>query len=249
MALARREIEQRYRGSIAGIGWTLLQPMALLLLLTTVFGVLLKSRWSAESSTLDFALFLFVGLIFYNFVAECMQQAPTLITNNPNYVNKIAFPLELLPWVSVLVAGFQAIVSLLLLYLAAVLIRGDIHLSWALVPLLFVPATLVCLALGWFLSALGVYIRDTRQIVAILTPALMFLTPIFYSSSNVPEDFQALLSLNPLTGVVEEGRRMVLGGAMPDFLTLGYNSAISLSVALLALAWFQKLRKGFAGAL
>lgn len=249
LTLARREIEQRYRGSVAGIGWALLQPLALLLLLTTVFGVLLKSKWSSDTSTLDFALFLFVGLIFYNFAVECLQQAPTLVTSNPNYVKKIVFPLEVLPWVSVLVAGFQAAVSLLILFVATFFIRGSFHVVWTFIPLLFVPAILLCLAFGWFFSALGVYIRDSRQIVALLSPALMFFTPIFYSISNIPKEFQALVLLNPLTGMVEGGRQMLFEGVVPDFTTLGSLTAVSLAAALVSLAWFQRLRHGFADAL
>lgn len=244
--LAWRDISQKYRGAFLGLSWGFFQPLLSLAVFSTVFGVFLQVRWAGTQSTFEFALFLFCGLIPFNFVSECLQRAPTLILSNPSYVKKIVFPLQVLPWVSVLVAGFQALLSIVVWLLFSVFIRGGIEVTALLVPVVLLPVVVWAVAFGWFFAALGVYVRDAAQFVSILTPMLMFLSPVLYPVDAVPEAYRFWIYLNPVTPVVEQMRVVLLAGEVPDFTALTVTFLIGLFVALLSLAWFQKLRQGFA---
>jgi lipopolysaccharide transport system permease protein len=244
--LAWRDISQKYRGAFLGLSWGFFQPLLSLAVFSTVFGVFLQVRWAGTQNTFEFALFLFCGLIPFNFVSECLQRAPSLILSNPSYVKKIVFPLQVLPWVSVLVAGFQALLSFIVWLLFCLFIRGGIEVTAVLVPIVLLPLVVWALAFGWFFAALGVYVRDVAQFVSILTPMLMFLSPVLYPVDAVPEAYRFWIYLNPVTPVVEQMRVVLLVGAVPDFIALTVTFLIGLLVALLALAWFHKLKQGFA---
>lgn len=248
-ALARREVISRYRGSVLGMLWSLVHPVLMLTIYTFVFGVVFRARWGVEQGTGDFALVLFGGLLLFNLFAECVNQAPELIVQNANYVKKVVFPLEVLPVVAVLSALFHAAVSLAVWFAAHVFLKGPPPVTALLLPLVLLP--LVCFVAGvsWFLAGLGVYLRDLSQFVRIMTSVLLFLSPIFYPASALPEDYRALLFMNPLTLVIEQGREVLYWGhgfALAEYLAL---LGAGLLVAMAGFAWFQKTRKGFADVL
>ena len=116
-------------------------------------------------------------------------------------------------------------------------------------PLVLLPLVLIGLGISWFLAALGVYIRDVSQVIGMLTTALLFLSPVFYPSSALPEEYQPLLLLNPLTPIIEQIRAILYWGAPPDLTVLGLGVIVSALVAWLGFACFQKARRGFADVL
>jgi lipopolysaccharide transport system permease protein len=246
-ALVQREVVGRYRGSFMGILWSFFNPVFMLIVYTFVFSVVFKARWSGGSdSKTEFALILFAGLIVFNFFAECFNRSPTLILSNANYVKKVVFPLEILPWITVGSALFHMVISLTVWLLAYLILFGAPHVTVLLFPLIILPLLLMIMGLTWALASLGVYLRDVAQFIGILTTVLMFLSPIFYPASALPEKYQHLLMLNPLTPAIEYARDILFWGKLPDFTVLGIYLAGSALIAWLGFAWFQKTRKGFA---
>lgn len=249
-ALIHREVVGRYRGSVMGILWSFFNPLLMLLVYTFVFSVIFKARWSTGSdSKTEFALVLFAGLIVFNLFAECFTRAPSLVLSNVNYVKKVVFPLEVLPWVALGSALFHASVSLVVWLLAYLVLFGVPHATVLLLPLVLLPLALLTVGLTWALASLGVYLRDVSQFVGSLTTVLMFLSPIFFPVSALPEKFRQLLLLNPLTPAIEQVREVLYWGKVPSMgMLLLYFFGAAL-VAWLGFAWFQKTRKGFADVL
>ena len=249
-SLISRDVLGRYRGSFFGILWSFFNPLFMLAVYTFVFSVVFQARWGVQSeSRTEFALVLFAGLLVFNLFAECVNRAPTLILSTPNYVKKIVFPLEILPWVSLGSALFHASISLTVWLLAHLLLRGWPPVTVVWLPLVLSPLLLLVLGLTWGLAALGVYLRDVAHVVSILTLTLMFLTPIFYPASALPEEYRAVLMANPMARVVEQARDVMYWGVGPDWGQLVVNLAVSFGVAWLGFAWFQKTRRGFADVL
>ncbi len=249
-AHTRREIEGRYRGSIMGVVWMFLNPLLMLAVYTFVFSVVFKARWDTGSdSKTEFALLLFAGLMVFNLFSECVTRAPGLVLSNPNYVKKVIFPLETLPFVQLLAALFHGLVSLLVWLLAYLIFFGIPHATVLYVPLIVAPFGLFVLGISWWLASLGVYLRDVSQLVGIVTTITLFLSPIFYPPSALPEGYRALLYFNPLTPVVEQMRDVLYFGLPPSFILLAASWGGALLVAWLGFAWFQKTRRGFADVL
>ena len=245
-----REVLGRYRGSVIGLLWSFFNPVFMLAVYTFVFSEVFKSRWSGggESKT-EFALVLFAGLIVFNLFVECINRAPGLILGNVNYVKKVVFPLEILPFVGLLAAIFHSVISLGVWLLAYMVLFGMPHLTALYLPFVLLPLVLLIMGLGWVLASLGVYLRDVGQFIGILTTVLMFLSPVFYPATALPEAYRHLLYLNPLTPVIEQTRAVLYFGVVPDFGLLGLHWLATAAIAWLGFAWFQKTRKGFADVL
>lgn len=249
-ASVKREVVGRYRGSIMGILWSFLNPLFMLIVYTFVFSVVFKARWSGGSeSRIEFALVLFAGLLVFNLFSECINRAPGLIVGNQNYVKKVVFPLEILPWVGLGAALFHGAVSLGVWLIAYLIFFGLPYASILYLPLILLPFCLFIMGLSWALASLGAYLRDVGQFVGLLTTVLMFLSPIFYPASALPEAYRFFLYMNPLTPVIEQTRDILFWGKSPDFLMLSVYMVVTSLIAWLGFAWFQKTRKGFADVL
>lgn len=249
-ALAKREVVGRYRGSVMGILWSFFNPVFMLAVYTFVFSVVFRARWNVGSeSKTEFALVLFAGLIVFNLFAECVNRAPSLILSNANYVKKVVFPLEILPCVALGSALFQALISFTVWLVAYVILFGVPHLTVFLLPIVTLPLLLFIMGITWFLASLGVYLRDVSQVIGIITTMLLFLSPIFYPASALPEEYRQLLLLNPLTPVIEMTRDVLFWGKVPDFAILSIYLVSSIFFAWIGFLWFQKTRRGFADVL
>lgn len=221
---------------------------------TFVFGVVFQARWGAPGAAdsgnkLDFALVLFAGLIFFNLFAECVSRAPAVILGNVNYVKKVIFPLEILPWVTLGSALFHAAVSLAVLFAGLLFSGYALTAQVVLLPVVLLPFLLVIMGLSWFLASTGVFVRDIGQVVGMLTTVLLFMSPIFYPASALPVGIRAWLFLNPVTFVIEQTRNVLVWGTMPDWRGLAVYTAVALFTAWAGFFWFQKTRKGFADVL
>lgn len=248
--LSRREVQQRFRGSWLGLGWSLLTPLAMLAVYTFVFRAVLNARWpGAEDSNTEFALQIFSGLLIFGLFSEIVGRAPRLVLEQPNLVKKVIFPLEILPWVAVCTAYFNAFLSLLVLVGAVVLARGDITLHLISVPVIFVAFFPLLLGLGWLLAALGVYMRDINHIVGLILTPMLFLSPVFYPASALPAMVQKFMILNPLTLIIESLRAAVLNASWPVFSNLLIYFCVGMVIAWLGALCFEKTRRGFADVL
>ncbi len=248
--LVKREVLGRYRGSIMGIFWSFFNPVFMLTIYTFVFSVVFKARWIGGSdSRTEFALILFAGLIVFNFVAECISRSPSLILGNINYVKKVIFPLEILPVISLGAALFHALISLVVWLLAYSIFFGVPHLTAILTPLIILPLVFFILGMSWVLTSLGVYVRDVSQFVGMAMTVLMFLSPIFYPITAIPERYRFFILLNPISPAIEQIRQVLFWGEVPNLEFWTIYLLVSLVIALLGFAWFQKTRKGFADVL
>ena len=243
-----RAILGRYRGSYLGILWSFVNPLIMLAVYTFVFSVVFNMRMGIDGgeSRAQFALVLFVGIIVHAFFAEIIVSAPALILNNVNYVKKVVFPLEILPLVSSGAALFHMAISACVLLFAVFILNGAIPLTAVLAPVVIMPFIVLMTGISWFLASVGVYLRDANQVMGIVASVALFLAPIFYPLSSVPEAFQGLIMLNPLTFIIEETRAVLILGQAPDWEGFAVYSAIALAVCCLGFAWFQKTRTGFA---
>tara|TARA_R100000687_G_scaffold82482_1_gene82026 strand:- start:518 stop:1102 length:585 start_codon:yes stop_codon:yes gene_type:complete len=188
---------------------------------------------------------LFVGLIVHGFFAECVNRAPALILDNANYVKKVVFPLEILPVTLLGAALFHACISIVVLLAGLLVVNGGLPVTVISLPVVILPLAIVTLGLSWLLASIGVYFRDINQAVGILTMILMFLSPIFYPLSALPEAYQKYILLNPLTFIIEEARAVLIQGDWPDWRGLGLYVLVSLPAGWMCFWWFQKTRQGF----
>lgn len=252
--LTVRDVVGRYRGSAMGIVWSLVNPILMLAVYTFVFSVVFGARWGrtgevAADTRVMFALNVFAGMIVMTLFSECVNRAPALLLSHANFVKKIVFPLEILSWMVMGSALFHALVSFGVL-LAGLFIAQH-YLPWTLLllPLTLVPLALFTMGCSWFLASLGVYVRDVVYTTGLLTTVLMFLSPVFYPVTAVPEQFRVWLYLNPLTWFVEQTRGLLVGGVVPAPEVLLATWTGALVTAWLGFAWFQKTRRGFADVL
>jgi len=246
-ASAKRDVLGRYRGSALGLLWSFFNPLFMLTVYTFVFSEVFKARWSAGSdSKTEFALVLFAGLIVFNLFSECINRAPSLILSNTNYVKKVVFPLEILPFVSLMSAFYHALISLGVWLAAYLMLFGIPHATVLLLPFVMLPFVMFIMGLAWLLASLGVFLRDVSQFIGVAVTTLMFLSPIFYSASTLPENYQLILYLNPVTPAIEMTRDVLYWGKSPSFAVLAAYWLATAIIAWLGFAWFQKTRKGFA---
>ncbi|HQV89715.1 MAG: ABC transporter permease [Nitrosomonas sp.] len=248
--LIKREVIGRYRGSVMGLFWSFFNPVLMLVVYTFVFSVVFKARWAGGTdSRSEFALVLFAGLMVYNLFSECINRSPGLVLGNMNYVKKVVFPLEILPVVAIGSATFHLLISLFVWLIFYLLLFGIPQISVLLLPIVLMPFFLLILGFSWFLASLGVYLRDVSQIVGVLTTALMFLSPIFYPMTALPEEYHIFLQFNPLTFIIEQARDVMIWGRGMNWIAWVAYWVFAALVAWLGFAWFQKTRAGFANVL
>lgn len=246
--MTRREVVGRYKGSALGLVWSFLTPVFMLAVYTFVFSVVFKARWglSGEESKTQFAVVLFVGMIVHGLLAEVLNRAPGLILGNVNYVKKVVFPLEILPVISMAAALFHSLVSLGVLLVAFALFNGYLHWTAVLAPLVVLPLVILTMGLAWMLASLGVFLRDVGQTIGIITTVMMFLAPVFYPITALPEEMRPWIMANPLTFIIEQAREVLIWGRLPNWAGLALYTLAATAVAWAGYAWFQKTRKGFA---
>jgi lipopolysaccharide transport system permease protein len=242
-----RDVVGRYRGSLAGLLWSLFNPVLMLLVYTFVFSVVLKMRWGgASGGRLDFAVMVFSGMIVHSLFSECINRAPTIVLGSPNLVKKVIFPLEVLPWVTLGSALFHTLVNFAVLLVFVFIAQQSISWTALLFPLVLAPFALFTLGTCWILASVGVYLRDIGQVTGLLTMVLLFLSPVFFPLSALPPLYQKLFQLNPLSFVIEQGREVLVWGRLPAWSEFGLYALFALLFAWLGLWWFQRTRRGFA---
>ncbi len=250
--MTRREVAGRYKGSVMGMAWSFFNPVFMLTVYTFVFSEIFKARWGGiggDDSKTQFALLLFVGLIVLNLFSDVLNRAPGLIVSNVNYIKKVVFPIEILPVIAMGAALFHGLVSLGVLLSAFALFNGYLHWSAIFIPLVLLPLVILTTGLSWILASLGVFLRDVGQTVTIITTVAMFLSPVFYPLTAVPERFRPIIMANPLTFIIEQAREVLIWGHLPNSIGLIIYTATAIVMAYAGYAWFQKTRKGFADVL
>jgi len=247
---SRRELAGRYRGSLLGFGWAIVNPLLLLAIYTFVFSVVFALRWDGPvQDRAGFALVIYTGMIVHTFFAECMTRAPTLVVDNRNLVKRVVFPLHMLPWSVLLVAGFHYLVGVLLIALAMLVRTGGLPVTAIALPALWIPQALLALGVAYGFAALGVYLRDLTQLAGFLALTLLFMSPVFYPVSAVPAEWRFVIEANPLAALIEATRGALLYGRWPPAMTVASLWLLGVAVAWLGFYGFQRTRRGFADVL
>ena len=245
--LIKRDVLLRYRGAMFGVLWIFLSPLLMLAIFAFIFGQVFQMRWPQQHSGLPFWLLLYSGLITFNIFAETVSRAPAAVRGYPSFVKKIIFPVHILPVVPLGAALVHGAFNFLIL-LAALAWAGDLHGQILLFPLLLLPVLLLALGLSWVVAAWGVFIKDMTQIVPMFVQMLMFMSPVFYPMSAVPDMLRPAYQFNPL-GIVIESSRAVVTGQSINWGVWGMALGFCLVVAMLGYAFFQHSREEFADAL
>ncbi len=249
--LLKRDVLERYRGSNLGLLWSFAYPVFMLLVYMFVFGMVFKMKWGVapggeQETTVSFGLIMFSGLVLHAFLGECLVRSSGLITGNQQYVKKVVFPLPILSVVTIGAALFHLIAGLVILFIF--MIASGSTPSWTILytPLVLLPFIMLMLGTSWILSSLCVFIRDIAQLMGVLVTVLLFLAPIFYPLSAVPEIYQPWMYLNPLTAVIEEFRGVALFGQHPNWLVLAIYYVISTIVIFIGFSFFKRTKGAFA---
>ncbi len=241
-----RDFKGRYRGSLLGALWPVIQPLGHLLLYTFVFCVVLKVRFGADTSTSNFALYLMSGLLAWGAISESFARSTTCILEMPNLVKRVVFPLEIIPIVVAFSSAATQVGGLLILVLCAVIYQGGVHQSLLFLPLIALPQLLFTVGLGWILASLGVFVRDMRHLITLALSAWMYVTPIVYPASALPENLKFLTWINPVAGIVGDYRRVILEGRLPEFGQYAFYTSISLVLFFFGYYFFMKTKRSFA---
>lgn len=242
--LIQREVASRYRGSLAGLLWSILLPGVMLAVYLFVFGVVYSPVRSGGIDS-SFALSLFAGMLLHGLVAECLARAPSAVLAQPSYVKKVVFPIELLPLTVVGAALIQFLLGSVVLFVALLGWQGlsPLALLW---PIAWLPLLALCVGVAFALSALTVYLRDLAQITGFIATLLLFLSPVFYPLERAPAALRDWLLLNPLTVPIEATRALLVHGRLPDPVLWLVHAVACLLVSWAGWWLFQRSRRGFA---
>lgn len=237
-----------YQASYLGIGWQILLPLIMLAIFYFVFGVILGGRFSniANESRLDYALALFMGLGFFNFLAQNIGTAPSIILSHSAYVKTMAFPLEVLPLTTVLTSFLTLVINVMLTLIIFLIAKQGLYLSSVFTLFYLLCILLTTIGVSWIFSTLSVFFRDISAFISPLTIILMFLCPIFYPASMVPKRIKWVIEINPVAAIIENVRGCALYGVWPTLASSLYVFLFSLSIAVLGYCIFIRSKSAFA---
>ena len=245
--LTNRAVQMRFRGSVLGLLWAILNPIFMLLVYTFVFSVIMKIRWNGQGSTFFFAMNLYCGLIVYGIFAESVGSASIQILSNPSYVKKIVFPLEILPLAGLAASVFFNLFGLVILLFCVQFFVQPLSIHIVALPIIWVPLLLLSCGLSWVVAALGVLVRDVGQLIIIFLQVLFYLCPIVYPLARVPVSMQRIyMLLNPMAIYVEQTRAVVLDRSWPQWNWMPQSYLISLVAFIFGYYVFMRAKRGFA---
>ena len=242
MLLSWRDISVRFRQSIIGYGWAIARPLLTALIYTLVFSVFVK----VDTAPIPYVIFAFSGLIPWMYFASSLTLVTGSVVSGGAILTKVYFPRLVLP-LSTMAVGLVEVV-LQLIVLGGLMIWYQYVPSWPILclPVFVLITLLTTLAFGIWLTALNVKFRDVGMAVPFLIQTWMYLCPIIYSSSAVPERFRVIYALNPMVGVIEGFRWSLIGAQPPNWTMMGTSMVMLLIILFAGLAYFRKVENTFA---
>lgn len=251
--LVRRDLEARYKGSVLGNLWPLLNQLSQLLIYTYVFSVVLKVKLSLKSlpeNNLTYGLWLFAGLIpWIAFTGGLMQSAGSVVAQS-NLVKKVVFPLALLPLVSILSTFIESFFGLIVLIVFVAATTHTLHTTLVLLPLVWLTQLLLTAGLGYLAAGLTVFLRDIPQTIGVILNLWFYMTPIVYTADAIPKEWQAwVFWLNPMAAIAEVYRDLVLVGEVKHWGEWAVASGIGAIVFCCGYLVYKRLRPAFADVL
>lgn len=241
-AFVNREIKIRYKQTLFGFAWAILQPAALTLIFTLVFSVFLR----VDSGRVPYPVFAYSALLPWSFFSNAISFGSLSVVNNSSLVTRVYFPREIMPLASIGAAFFDFLIAFLIFIVLMVIYR--VPLGFGLLTLVPISLAIVVLTCGisLFLTALNVMYRDIRFVIPLALQVLMYLTPIIYSVDQVPARFRPLVLLNPLSPLISEFRKVSVLGQSPDLKIIATYSLVSILVFVGGYLYFKKKEKIFA---
>lgn len=251
--LVRRDLEARYKGSVLGNLWPLVNQLSQLLIYTYVFAIVLKVKLSLHGvpdNNFTFGLWLFAGLLPWIAFTSGLTQASNSVIAQPNLVKKVVFPLALLPLVPILSSVIESSFGLVLLIFFVALTTHTLHTTLVLLPLVWLTQVMLTMGLGYLTAGLTVFLRDIPQTLGVILNVWFYMTPIIYPASSIPESFRGLVFwLNPMAAISEVYRDIILVGEIQHWSEWGVASLISATLFWFGLYIYKKLRPAFADVL
>jgi lipopolysaccharide transport system permease protein len=249
MNYVRKDLKERYVGSVFGFYWSVINPLILLGIYTFVFSVIFQVRFGGQPGFGLAALYIFCGMVPWMAFHEAVGRSTGILIDNANLIKKVMFPSKILPMYIV----FSHFVNLLIgfgILLAAVLLTGRALTPWLLLlPLYIFAQLLLTLGACWLASTVNVFLRDSAQLINQLLIILMYLSPIFYSVSMIPEGVRRYAYINPMAGLIEGYRDILLNGTAPNLGGLAYFYAVALVIFVAGYAVFSRNQHTFADVL
>jgi lipopolysaccharide transport system permease protein len=256
---AMRAYLARYRGTYLGAAWALIFPLILLAVYTFIFNFVFSGRAAHQipgpggvlqpETSSQYTVWLFLGMTVFGVFSESVMRSTGLVLENPAYVTKVVFPLEILPVSSLASAVMFSAFGFVLVLIGLLAFYPVVHWTVLLLPVVMIPLLTIALGLSWFLASLAVFVRDVGNLVVIVVGQILFyMTPIFYRAEDLKE-WAWLARINPLAVVVEGARDVVLYGKTPNWASLGAVTLLGLIIMQCGYAWFIKSKRGFADVL
>ena len=249
--LTLREVTSRYRGSFLGLLWPFLQPLLLLAVYTFVFSFVFGARWPGvfESDLVGYAVVVFCGLVTFNIFAESVRTCPQVILAHRTFVQRVVFPLEVLPVAQVGAAIVHAMAGLAIVFVFLLLSDAKLHAAALWLPVVWLCFAFFSLGVCYLVASISVYVRDFEPLVAIGITGLFFGSGIFYPLERLPDAIEPWVRMLPPAGAVDWSRRLLLLGEAPGAIDLLSLAGVSFVVFAVGYAWFMMSKGGFADAL
>jgi lipopolysaccharide transport system permease protein len=240
--LVWRDISANYRQSLIGFGWAILRPVISMVIFTVIFGRVA----GLPTGGVPYPIFSFTALLPWMYFSGCLTASSSSIVGGSGLLTKVYFPRLILPLATVINGLVEFAIQFLVLLLLMAWYRVTPTWGILLVPVFLLQCATAALSVGLWLTALNVKYRDIGHIVPFLSQAWMWITPIVYSSSMVPEQWRAVYGLNPMVGVVEGFRWAILANAAPDWTMMAVSSTAVLLLLVSGLYYFRRLEVTFA---
>jgi len=248
--MAKREIGERYSGQLLGVFWAIGHPLVVMAVYVFIFGFVFKVKIAQQTNVpLDYATYLLSGLIPWMAFQESMSKASTVIVANSNLVKQFVFPTEVLPVKGVMATVATQSIFLSLLVLYVLLTQHSLPWTYSLLPVLLVLQALGMIGVSYVLSAIGVYVRDTKDLVQVFAVTGVYLVPAFYLPEFVPSVFSRLLYLNPFSYLIWCYQDALYFGRLQHWWAWIVLPVLSLGIFVIGYRFFRKLKLMFANVL
>jgi lipopolysaccharide transport system permease protein len=247
--LVRRDFQQRFVGSAAGWVWGVIHPLVLLLSWTFVFQVCLRVPLPKGELTENYTIFLFCGFLPWLLFQETVQRSSASLLEHKNLITKTVFPAEVVPVSIFLSSLIHHIIALALAVVAVLIVQGQFSPMIVFLPVYMFLIGMLAIGLGWIVSSLNVYLRDTAQVMTVVLTLWFWMTPIFISEEHVPERFRFLIAMNPLSFLVRAYRDRLLSTKWPNVEELAIVSVYAVVFFVAGGLFFRQLKRGFADVL
>jgi homopolymeric O-antigen transport system permease protein len=244
LAILRRELASRFTGSAGGWLWAVAAPLFAIAVYTFAFTTKLQMTFVGEQGQkpIAYALFIFAGLVVFNFFSEMAYRSPMLLHEYAHFIKQTIFPSDMLAVISTLRAAAYTAIGAVVMLICVAAVKGGLPWTVIFVPLIFIPLSAFLMGLSWFLSAIGAFTRDAGYLMINIVPLFMFLTPVFFSPDSW--SFPANLAIygNALTAYVEIMRDLVLTGTLPNPLTVLWALATAIFTFYFGYWFFDRYR-------